>query len=218
MLFATARMLRSVNLWMAGATAKLEGKNGSKPHAPGSASSQAASGGEGKAQMKTALQVINEMIKARLTQPKVDFLNDTGKRLKNQDPISSLEYERLKERGLIVLNVSIGNLRFSPVGETEVIKQWEANWLANALAEKDQIDRRRSLIETAGQEQALRQYAHLLSQALERDKPSGVKATLKTLLMRSRSIIIRDDQLRRKMSAEQQELDAIIRWIEVNGP
>jgi hypothetical protein len=51
-----------------------------------------------------------------------------------------------------------------------------------------------------------------------RDNPSGVKATLKTLLMRSRSIIIRNDQLRRDMSAEQQELDNIIRWIEVNGP
>ena len=158
------------------------------------------------------------MVKARLTQPTVNQLDDTGKRILNQS-IKSPEYDHLKERGLVVLNVSIGNLRFSPAGEAEVIKQWESNWLANAQTEKDQIDRRRNLIETAGQEQALRQYAHLLSQALERDKPSGVKATLKdpahALAVRSS---YRDDQLRRKMSAEQQELDAIIRWIEVNGP
>jgi hypothetical protein len=30
-------------------------------------------------------------------------------------------------------------------------------------------------------------------------------------------MIIRSDQLRRKMSTEQAELDNIIRWIEVNG-
>jgi hypothetical protein len=217
MQLATARMLRQINLWMAGATSKLEGKNGSRaqPRSNGGAPRRT-SGDAGKPQ--TALQVINAMVKERLTKPRVEYLDDTGRRVKNHDPVPSPEYELLQMRGLVVFNVGIGNLRFSPVVEREVIKQWEANWLSNAQQEKDRIERRRSLIETAGQEQALRQYADQLGQALLRDNPEGLKATLKTLLMRSRSIIIRNDQLRRKMSAEQQELDNIIRWIEVNGP
>jgi len=216
MLFATAKMIRQINLWMADATAKLEGKNGSKAQERGNGSHAPAAGEPGK--KLTALQVINALVKDRLTKPQVDYLDDTGRRIKNHTPVTSFDFDLLQKRGLVVLNVGIGNLRFSPVVEEEVIKNWEANWHANAQQEKDRIERRRSLIETAGQEQALRQYADQLSQALLRDNPSGVKATLKTLLMRSRSIIIRNDQLRREMSAEQQELDNIIRWIEVNGP
>lgn len=217
MQFATARMLRQVNLWLANATAKLEGKNGANAQ-PGSNGSHPQNSGEAdKPQMKTAFQVINEMIKSRLTQPKVDFLDDTGKRIKNHEPIPSPEFELLQNRGLVVLNVSVGNLRFNPVIDEKVIGQWEANWLASAKHEKEQIDRRRSLIESAGQEEALIQYADSLSRALERENPRDIKETLKTLLIRTRSIILRSDQLRKKMSTEKEELDTIIRWIEVNG-
>jgi len=45
----------------------------------------------------------------------------------------------------------------------------------------------------------------------------GVKETLKTLLMRTRTIIFKNDQLRRRMPAEQEELEDIIKWIEGDG-
>jgi len=216
---ALARMLRQINLFMARQTLWLEGKKDNVPQSPTSPPLTPKPSPEKKAPpLRTALQVINEMVKARLTQPKVVFLDNIGKRDVNHVPISSREYELLQDRGLKVLSVGISNPRFSPKVEKEIINHWEADWLANALAEKEQIDRRRSYIETSGQEQAIRQYADSLSQAVLKEKPNGVKATLKVLLMRSRLIIIRNDQLRRKMSTEQQELEDIIRWIEVNGP
>lgn len=216
---AVTRMLREVNLLMARQIRQLEGKNGSKPESSSSVSTTPppASTGARKTQMKTALQVINEMVKARLTQPNTDYLDDTGQRAENSEPIFRPEYKLLQDRGLKVLSVGISNPRFSPIVEEEIIKQWEADWLANANLEKTQIERRRSYIKTSGQEQALRQYAESLSQALIKEQPAGLKATLKTLLMRCRLMIIRNDQLRQKMGSEQQELENIIRWMEANG-
>jgi hypothetical protein len=72
-------------------------------------------------------------------------------------------------------------------------------------------------MESIGQEKAMRQYADLLSRDLLRKSPVGPRETLKTLLMRTKSIIIQDDQLRKRMGDEQQELEDIIRGIEVNG-
>ncbi|HUF00680.1 MAG TPA: hypothetical protein VMN99_15605 [Anaerolineales bacterium] len=217
MQFTTARVLRRVNLWMAGATIRLEGKNGTKNQGRSNGSKSESADGQDKPQMKTAFQVINEMVTARLKQPFVDYLDDTGKRDTGHDPIPSPEYELLRKRGLIVLSAGVSNPRFSPVIEEKVIGQWEANWLGNARKERDQIDRRRSLVETAGLEDALLQYAESMSRALVRENPQDLKAAFKTLLNRTRSLIIRSDQLRRKMSTEQEELDNIIRWIEVNG-
>jgi hypothetical protein len=166
-------------------------------------------------QRKTALQVINEMVKARLTQSEVDILDDTGTR--GQGTISSPEYRLLQNRGLKVLSVGIGNLRFDPQIEETIKRQWSATWLLNARSESEQIERRRNIIESAGQEKAIRQYADLLGHDLIQKKPEGVKETLKTLLMRTRTIIFANDQLRRRMPAEQQELEEIIKWIEGDG-
>ena len=74
---------------------------------------------------KTALQVINEMVKARLTQPEVDILDDTGTR--GQGQIPSPEYRLLQNRGLKVLVVSIGNLRLDPEIEETIIAQVVGN-------------------------------------------------------------------------------------------
>jgi hypothetical protein len=166
-------------------------------------------------QKYTALQVINDMVKARLTQAEVDILDDTGTR--GQGTIPSSEYGLLQNRGLKVLSVSIGNLRLDPQIEETIKRSWSATWLQNAQAESEQIERRRNIIESAGQEKAIRQYADLLSHDLVQKKPSDVKETLKALLMRTRTIIFNKDQLRRRMVAEQQELEDIIKWIEGDG-
>ncbi|HEX6270671.1 MAG TPA: hypothetical protein VFZ43_10570, partial [Anaerolineales bacterium] len=81
----------------------------------------------------------------------------------------------------------------------------------------EQIERRRNLIESAGQEKAIRQYADLLSRDLIQRKPTGIKETLKMLLMRTRMIIFNNEQLRRRMVAEQEELEDVIKWIEGDG-
>jgi len=166
----------------------------------------------GELQKKTALQVINEMVRARLTQPEVDILDDQGRR--GEGTIPSPEFKLLQERGLKVLSANIGSLRLNPVIEETIINRWSATWLSNAKAEKEQIDRRKNIIELAGQEKAIRQYADLLSHDLIQRKPVGVKETLKTLLLRTRTIIFKNDQLRRRMANSQDDLEEILKWIE----
>ena len=157
------------------------------------------------------------MVKARLTQTSVELLGPTGKRVESVNKEFSQEFDLLQKRGLVVLSVSVSNLRLNPIIDGALIEKWQANWLANANLEKDQHQRMRNLFETEGQEQALQQFAKWLSEALTAANPADYKQALKSVLLRTRSIIIRIDQLRRKMSSELQEVEDIIRWIEVNG-
>jgi hypothetical protein len=211
-----ARMVRELNLMMSRAINYLEdGKDSNVrrvlAHQPFAQSSNEKKDPE----KETALQVINEMVKARLTQEEVHVLGDHGTR--GQGTIPSVEYKLLKERGLEVRSVGISNLRFDPSIENAIIKKWSATWLSNAKAESEQIKRKQNIVETAGSEKAIRQYADFLSKELIQKKPVGVKETLKTLLLRTRARIMTNDQLREHMNEEQQELEDIIRWIEVSG-
>ena len=161
---------------------------------------------------KTALQVINEMVKARLTQEEVDFLDDHGAR--GQGTVSSSEYKLLQERGIEVRSVAILNPMFDPAIEDTIINRWSATWFQNARSESEQVERRRNFVETAGQEKAIRQYADFLSKDLIQKRPVGIKETLKTMLLRTRTLILSIPQLRQRMSEEEQDLEEIIRWIE----
>jgi hypothetical protein len=218
-----AAMIHEINLIMSWAIKWLEGeKKGDKSTKPVAPTSPISDANEKKElQKKTALQVVNEMVKARLTQAEVDVMNDTGQR--GQGRIASQEYRLLEERGLRVMNVSISKVRLNPSVEEQLIKQWSATWLNNAKAESEQIDRKRNIIETSAQEQALIKYAEILSREVNDVAKKGepnVKETLKTLLMRSRALIRsgeHSEQLRRRMSTELQEVEDMIKWVEVNG-
>ena len=208
-----ARMVRELNLMMSRAINFLEGNNqgkGRRAVTPPSFPTQISVKRE--PQKKTALQVINDMVKARLTQEEVDVLDDQGQR--GQGTIPSPEYKLLQERGLQVRSVGIFGLRFNPEIENTIIQRWSATWLINAKMESEQVERKRSLAETSGHEQAIRQYADFLSKDLIQKKPVGIKETLKTLLLRTRALIINKHQLRQRMTDEQQDLENIIRWIE----
>ena len=165
--------------------------------------------------MKTAIQVITEMVKARLTQPEVDVFDDHG--VRGIGTVHSREYDMLRSRGLKVMDVGISNIRFHPQIEETFIKNWSATWLKTAEEEERQIKRRIDILKTAGQDMALRQYAEKLSADLLRKEPKGVSATLKTLIMRTRGIIIENEKLRHNMADEQEVFEEIIKWMEVNG-
>jgi hypothetical protein len=164
---------------------------------------------------KTALQVINDMVRARLTQAEVDILDDNG--VRGPGTLLSPEYRLLQERGLEVRGVGISNLRFDPSIEQAIINKWSATWFINAKIEGEQIERKKSIVATTGNEKAIRKYADFLSKDLVQKKPVGIKETLKALLLRTRALIMTNDQLRQRMKDEQQELEDIIRWIEVSG-
>lgn len=212
-----ASMLHEINAWMA---RTLEGMEGIKeepdtPSVPASVPVPAAPKSEkSEPQKKTALQVINELVKARLTEPEVVYMDDNG--VRGDGMIPSKEYKLLQDRGLKVLSVSIGGLMMNPEIEDTIIKRWSTTWLKNATTESEQIERRKNILEAAAREKAIRQHAHSLSREIVQKKPVGVKDTLRTLLMHTRSMIFTNDQLRRRMINEQQELEEIIKWIETN--
>ena len=207
------RMVRELNVMMSRAINFLEGNNQGKgrravtlPSVPAQIILKK------EPQRKTALQVINEMVKARLTQDEVDFLDDHGQR--GQGTIPSPEYKLLQERGLEVRSVGIFGLRFNPEIENTIIQRWSSSWLLNAKLESDQVERKRNLVETSGHEKAIRQYSDFLTKDLIQKKPVGIKETLKTLLLRTRTLIMNNHPLRQRMTDEQQDLENIIRWIE----
>jgi hypothetical protein len=170
---------------------------------------------------KTALQVINEMVKARLTQPKVDFMDEYGKQKTGQ--FDSREYELLQQRGLKILSVNISNVRLHPTVQETLIKQWGANWLRLAKGESELLDFNRNLIETAAQEKAQCMYAIRVSRdidgACKKGKPS-VEGLLKAILLRSRAMIRSGEfsnSLRRRMVTEVQDIEDTIRWLGEDG-
>lgn len=216
-------MLHEINLLMKKAIERLEGKKEEKkpPKTEAPKTSAPEKSKPKEPQTKTALQVINDMVKARLTKAEVDSLDDTGRR--DGQRVGSEEYRLLEARGLKVQNVSIGNVRLNPTVDEQLIKQWSANWLTNAKAESEQIDRKRNIVETAAREQALIKYAEVISREineLAKKRQPEIKDTLKTILMRTRALIRSgeySDQLRRRMSTELQEIEDMIEWMEVNG-
>jgi hypothetical protein len=211
-----ARMVRELNLMMARAIRVLEGQRQEpvrRTLPPPSFPTELRSKKE--PQRKTALQVINEMVKARLTQEEVDVLDDHGTR--GQGTVPSFEYKLLQERGIEVRSVGIFNPIFDPAIEDTIINRWSATWLQNARIESEQVERRRNLVDTAGQEKAIRQYADFISKDLIQKRPVGIKDTLKTLLLRTRTLIMSNPQLRQRMSEEEQDVEDIIRWLEGNG-
>ena len=214
-----AGMLHEINKSMARAIESLEKDTAAEPKPPFTIPSPASQIDETRIpSSKTALQIINEMVMARLTQPKVDILSDTGQRGVNQD--DSEEYRLLGERGLKVLNVSISNIRMNPALEEQLIKQWSTTWLKTAREENEQLDRKRSILEASAQEKLQIEYVERLSREIneysKRGRPDP-KGLLKVLLLRSRAMIRsgeHSDQLRRRMTLELQEIEDMIKWLE----
>ena len=211
-----ARMVRELNLMLSRAINVLEGNKEGKgkrtvTHQPFPTQVSL----KKEPQKKTALQVINEMVVARLTREEVDVLDDHG--VRGQGKIESAEYKLLQERGLEVRSVGIFGLRFDPEIEDTIIRRWSATWLLNSKMESEQVERKRNLVETNANEIAIRQYADFLSKDLIQKKPVGIKETLKTLLLRTRILIMNKHQLRQRMMDEQEDLENIIRWIEGDG-
>lgn len=212
--------LRFINLRMDWMIKWLEEKEDDKSKKPAvlQPSAPAPAAAKTEPQKKTGLQVINEMVKARLTQAEVDILDDTGRR--GEGTLPSKEYELLKDRGLKLINVSISTPRFNPTVEESIIKGWNASWLNNAKAESEQVDRRRNNAEKAAEEKAKRQYVETMSREindLSRNGKPSIKDTLKALILKSHTIIRTNEQLRRRMTTELQDIEEMIKWIEANG-
>ena len=215
---ALAGMLREANLVLARLADKCEGlgKQPAKTTTPATPPLKPQPTKiESETKTETALQTINRMINARLKEMKVEILDDHGK--PGEGMIESPEFKLLTKRGLKILSAGVGNLRFPPNIEDQLVRQWSTSWLDNARAERERIDRQRGFIELSGQVESAVKYALALSSDLQRHKPPSQKDTLKTLMLRSRQELIKEDRFHRRASMEREELEALLQWLERNG-
>jgi len=166
-----------------------------------------------------ALNIINEMIRERMTQPLVDEMDENG--LFTGGKTQSQEYEWLKDRGLRVISASASALKFDQDVEVGLVNRWNSTWEENAKKQRDVIEEYRKVTEKRSREQGSYGYLHNMSRSLVAGGPASHKSpsadtkhTLKKLLQYSRSTLIRSDRLERRLGAEIQELDEIIRWLE----
>lgn len=169
---------------------------------------------------ETALQTINRMIKARMTDERVTFLDDSGKPVEDpeeENMLVSPEYELLKRRGIKIISASVGSFSFPPNIEDQLVRQWSTTWLDSAKAERDRIDRLRGFVELSGQVEAVLEYTKSLSSNLLRHRPTTPKDSLKILMLRCRDELVNNDRLHRRASMEREELEELIQWVERNG-
>jgi len=115
------------------------------------------------------------------------------------------------------MGAGVGNLRFPPNIEDQLVRQWSTTWLNNAKAERSRIDRLRGFVELSGQVEAVIEYTKSLSSNLLRHRPPTQKDTLKILMLRSRDELVKDDRLHRRASMERAEIEELIQWVERNG-
>ena len=212
---AVTEMLHEVNHWLDALARRCE-QDGQRPAAAANLGDTAVRPGGGgrppETVLRTALQVINFMMRERLTNPRTPLLNRDGTPQPGWQP--SREFELLQRRGIRVLSVSVSNLRFPPRVEEQLVTRWTANWLANARRERDRIASLRQLAALTGQEQAIQNYADALSHGMV--TTDDRKATLKGLLTRMRDALVRSDRAHRNASSELQNITEILQWLEEN--
>jgi hypothetical protein len=164
----------------------------------------------------TALQVINRMVAARMTSDSVIEMDSQGRLDYSKSPPSK-EYGILKGRGLRIHAVSISNVRMKRSVEDELVRQWKASWSQNAKAEKAQVDRLRSFTELSSQLDGDTEYAVSIARSLKEKKPQDFIETIRTLLLRSRNELVKNDRFHRQAGMEREELEELIQWVERNG-
>ncbi|MGA7193295.1 MAG: hypothetical protein WBW94_06655 [Anaerolineales bacterium] len=159
---------------------------------------------------QTALQIINQMMKARMTQANVPVLDESGGQLEGFR--HSQEFTTLTERGIKVFSVSVSGLRFNKTVEEEVVRQWTTSWLLNAKADQSRIERLTSAYNVHGRQKALHEHALTLSDAI--NTPPDIASAVKALLQQTQSEIRLNDRLLRRTTSEVQNIDDIINWME----
>lgn len=165
---------------------------------------------------ETGLQIIQRMVKDRMTSPRVAELDPYGQA--TNALIDSPEYQVLCERGIRIIAVTIGNLRFPPAVESELVHHWKATWLENAQEERKSIEERRHMATIAGQEKSLEEYTvrHLSGEILKlkERRIQNWKDVTRALVLKSHTVLIRNHSAHYHPVTEQEELEEILRWLE----
>lgn len=161
-------------------------------------------------QLMTALQIINQMMRARMTQANVPILDESGQPLEGFR--HSQEFDRLNERGIKVSGISVSGLKFDKAVEEELVKLWNTSWLLNAKADQSRIVQLGSAYIVNGKQKALHEYASILSEAI--NNPPDMASAVKALLKQMQTEIKLNERLMLSANHEVQDIDDIIKWME----
>ena len=164
----------------------------------------------------TSLQLINSLLKKRLSQETVEVLDDFGRLLPDVPPAASQEYERLRDMGVEVTGAFVRRLSFAPEVQENLIAQWPMLWLKNAEKERDQVERNGKVIQAGAREEALKEFA--LNAALEisetgLDPGEPRLHALEMLVHSTLQGITRNTSLLKRTNSEQRSLTEIFRWL-----
>jgi len=130
---------------------------------------------------------------------------------------NSREFETLSQMGLEVLGVNFKRVIFAPDIEERIISQWTTLWKKNAEKERDQVERDRKLAETAGQEDALKEYAFEATREFQHDPLPNKYGALYYLVHNTFLGVRRNSSLLKRTNTEQRELSDIFSWLRDRG-
>ena len=176
----------------------------------------------------TALEVIRERVRVRLTQPYDVVLDAYGNVIQQRAP--SREYHLLKEWGIKVLFSPVRNPCFSPDIEQTLVKKWFSFWKWRADDERKFIERKRTYMRRKGHFQAKSTFANILvrvalpnihnipnppSYVDDKNKENiyYIRETLLALLDATRRLCISDTEFSRVIGNEEVEIMKIIDWL-----
>jgi hypothetical protein len=163
----------------------------------------------------TGLDFIISWLKLRLTQEFIDEIDPTGQR--TGVCIPSPEYKLLKERGIKVNNVLVGNLHFQEEVEKQLVHRWESTWYQQALADREVLDEQLGNVQFKGQEAARYDYSQTILQRLKHlanlNNPTSDEI-LSELVGSSIHLIVRDPQLQTRLSHERETLLNLTTWLQ----
>ncbi len=169
-----------------------------------------------ESQRRTALQIINQMIKARLSQEIVVKLDECGRLTDNQQ--LSEEYKKLNERGIAVLGASVSSIYLDPGVESSLLARWRTSWLSNAMADRNRIERLNLAYIEQGRQKALLDHALSLSESLLKENTVNVPAAVKALLQGTETEIRGNDRLLGRVSNELETIQGLEKWVEEKEP
>ncbi len=168
----------------------------------------------------TALEVIRERVRARLTQPTDVVLDIYGNVIQQRAP--SREYHLLRNWGIKVLFVPIRNPQFSSGVEQTLVEKWFSFWKWRAEDEQKFIERKRKYMCRKGRIQALSVYVDILLQKAlyslpvdfkERKNLDQMIELLSVLLDATKQLCISDTELQRVVEDEEAQIVKVIDWL-----
>lgn len=166
------------------------------------------------------LQFIINKVNERLKIALVNELDEVG--MPTNRRTSSLEYQKMRERGIQVINASASNLRFDSSVETMLISRWNAKWLDYAKGFKKTVEGRQSNAKLIGEISGQREFAENISPILYdkiKDWQWGQEAKISLtecveFLVRSTlDGITRNPSLKSTLADEEAGLLELIEWL-----